>query len=274
MGTSLKAKICGIFCFFSFVLLVYAQDKVENISTLKDLSELVNSSVLAELKEKGRVQNFFYGSNNAEIKISPNTELSEQARTYWQRDKKPVFLVESLYAVKKDDNVLKNSDDTHIGKISKVVRNLSKMKGMEYYSTSRARHEVLYTDVYTVINPENPIAIDDPINLPLENLVSYVYQKDRSLGGCIYQFNYFKADNEISFRALNTEKIVYKGFSIVKPENLVLTLIVIEAKEDIIFYILVQADVVKIPFLSAKLARSFGSRADAIYEWCLQMYKN
>lgn len=274
MGTSLKAKICGIFCFFSFALLVYAQDKVENISTLKDLSELVNSSVLAELKEKGRVQNFFYGSNNAEIKISPNTELSEQARTYWQRDKKPVFLVESLYAVKKDDNVLKNSDDTHIGKISKVVRNLSKMKGMEYYSTSRARHEVLYTDVYTVINPENPIAIDDPINLPLENLVSYVYQKDRSLGGCIYQFNYFKADNEISFRALNTEKIVYKGFSIVKPENLVLTLIVIEAKEDIIFYILVQADVVKIPFLSAKLARSFGSRADAIYEWCLQMYKN
>ncbi len=234
------------------------------------LDEVFSPEVLNSLKEAGELQRIFYGKKNVSLELTPNTELGNIAKNYWQRKKEPTFVVESLYLVEKNN---KQEEDT-IEKISLVLRNLSEMTGIEYFSSSRQIWEVLYTDVYTVNNPTDKEKIEDPINENIENLVSYVYQKDRSLSGTVYEFSYFNNDNEVSFRGINTENIMYKGFPfpIVNPENLVLTLIATDVGDSVIFYVLVQADVPKIPFVSEKLANSFSTRADAIFKWCLDMY--
>ncbi len=255
------------FLFFSITsIYTFSQETDTNVYKIEDI---FSANVVQELKTTGEVQRNFYGEKNISLELVPQTEMGFKAANYWQREDEPVFIVESLYLLDK-----KTAEENAINEISVILRNLSKMTGIQYYSTSREIWETLYTDVYTVNNPVEKIKIEDPVNKGIENLVSYVYQKDRSLSGTVYEFSYFKNENEVSFRGINTEDIMYKSFifPIVRPENLVLTLIATDVGDSLVFYVLVQADVPKIPFVSERLARSFSSRADAIFKWCFDMY--
>lgn len=266
-------KISLVFFFFCLASIAFSQDLAELSAQKIDdvfIEDFFSDEIIQELKTTGKIQRNFYGKKDIQLELWPNTELGRQAANYWQREDEPVFLVESLYLLKKSDI---QSTENDIDRISVILRSLSQMTGMEYYSTSRKIYEVLYTDVYTVNNLKDQIQIDDRTMGTADGMVSYVYQKDRSLSGCVYEFSYFQNENEVSFRAFNAEKITYKGFKIVNPENLVLTLVATDVGDSIAFYILVQADVPRIPFVSARLARSFSSRADAIYNWCVDMYK-
>lgn len=235
-----------------------------------ELKELFPESVAEELLKTGRIQRSFYGESNVKLELCPATDLCRSAASAWDKQNEPVFIVESLYLLKKAQGAGQAAGE--IGKISSVLRNLSTMQGIQYYSNSRKRWETLYTEVYTVNNPDERTRIPDPADKKADGLVSYVYQKDRSLSGCVYKFQYFENAAQTSFRAENTEKIVYKGFNIVKPEAMLLCLNAVETEEHIVFYITVRADAAKIPLVSERLAKSYGSRADAIYNWCVSKY--
>ena len=235
-----------------------------------ELKELFPEAVADELLKTGRIQRSFYGESNVKLELCPSTDLCRSAASAWNKQNEPVFIVESLYLLKKTQvGVLAGGE---IGKISSVLRNLSTMQGIQYYSNSRKRWETLYTEVYTVNNPDERTKIADPTDKKADGLVSYVYQKDRSLSGCVYKFSYFEQAAQTSFRAENTEKIIYKGFNILKPEAMLLCLNAVETEEHIVFYITVRADAAKIPLVSERLAKSYGSRADAIYNWCVSKY--
>lgn len=235
-----------------------------------DLKELFPEAVADELLKTGRIQRSFYGESNVKLELCPSTDLCRSAASAWNKQNEPVFIVESLYLLKKTQVGVQA--DGEIGKISSVLRNLSTMQGIQYYSNSRKRWETLYTEVYTVNNPDERTKIADPTDKKADGLVSYVYQKDRSLSGCVYKFSYFEQAAQTSFRAENTEKIIYKGFNILKPEAMLLCLNAVETEKHIVFYITVRADAAKIPLVSERLAKSYGSRADAIYNWCVSKY--
>lgn len=235
-----------------------------------ELKDLFPESVADELLKTGRIQRSFYGESNVKLELCPSTDLCRSAASAWNKQNEPVFIVESLYLLKKTQVGVQAGGE--IGKISSVLRNLSTMQGIQYYSNSRKRWETLYTEVYTVNNPDERTKIADPADKKADGLVSYVYQKDRSLSGCVYKFSYFEQAAETSFRAENTEKIIYKGFNILKPEAMLLCLNAVETEEHIVFYITVRADAAKIPLVSERLAKSYGSRADAIYNWCVSKY--
>lgn len=236
-----------------------------------DINEILSVETVSELKRNGSIKRFVYGEDDVGLKLFPDTKSGNEIANYWQRENEPVFLVESLYLI--DKNSADKNDS--INKIAKVLTNLSEMEGIQYYSSSQEKMDTLYTDVYTVNNPIDKVEIDDPIESDIDGLVSYVYQKDRSLSGTVYKFDYFKNDCEVGFRGINTEKIRYKimNITVVHPENLVLTLNATDVGDQILFYLLVQADVPKIPFVSKKLATSFSNRAEAIFEWCVDMYR-
>ena len=233
------------------------------------IENLFSSDTVLQLVKTGRMQRSFYGKKNVKLELFPDTQTGRDTAANWDGKKEPVFIVESLYLIPVTDE--KNTAD--INDISLVLRSFSKMTGMRYYSNSRKRYETLYTDVHCVNNPEEKKSVPDPLDVSADALVSYVYQKDRSLSGCVYRFSFFQTQNEIGARAVNTEEVQYKGFSILKPEHLVLNVHAVQTKEGIVFYILVRADAAKIPLVSEKLAKSYGSRADAIYEWCVSLLK-
>ena len=246
---------------------VYAQNLEESF----ELNDIISEDNIKELKENSSIERFIYGKKGIELTLFPKTTNGINIANYWQRKKDPVFIVESLYLVDKNSRDEENSID----KIAKVLTNLSEMEGVQYYSSSQGEMDTLYTDVYTVNNPEDGVRIEDPITKDIDGLISYVYQKDRSLSGTIYKFEYFKNQNEAAFRGINTEKIGYKimNITVVGSENLVLSLNATDVGDQLLFYLLVQADVPKIPFVSKKLATSFSNRAEAIFEWCVDMYR-
>lgn len=238
-------------------------------NTALSLENLFPSDTVLQLVKTGRMQRSFYGKKNVKLELFPDTQAGRDTAANWDGKKEPVFIVESLYLIPVTDE--KNT--ANINDVSLVLRSFSKMTGMRYYSNSRKRYETLYTDVHCVNNPEEKKSVPDPLDVSADALVSYVYQKDRSLSGCVYRFSFFQTQNEIGARAVNTEEVQYKGFSILKPEHLVLNVHAVQTKEGIVFYILVRADAAKIPLVSEKLAKSYGSRADAIYEWCVSLLK-
>ena len=238
-------------------------------NTALSIENLFSSDTVLQLVKTGRMQRSFYGKKNVKLELFPDTQAGRDTAANWDGKKEPVFIVESLYLIPVTDE--KSTAD--INDVSLVLRSFSKMTGMRYYSNSRKRYETLYTDVHCVNNPEEKKSVPDPLDVSADALVSYVYQKDRSLSGCVYRFSFFQTQNEIGVRAVNTEEVQYKGFSILKPEHLVLNVHAVQTKEGIVFYILVRADAAKIPLVSEKLAKSYGSRADAIYEWCVSLLK-
>lgn len=238
-------------------------------NTALSIENLFPSDTVLQLVKMGRMQRSFYGKKNVKLELFPDTQAGRDTAANWDGKKEPVFIVESLYLIPVTDE--KNTAD--INDVSLVLRSFSKMTGMRYYSNSRKRYETLYTDVHCVNNPEEKKNVPDPLDVSADALVSYVYQKDRSLSGCVYRFSFFQTQNEIGARAVNTDEVQYKGFSILKPEHLVLNVHAVQTKEGIVFYILVRADAAKIPLVSEKLAKSYGSRADAIYEWCVSLLK-
>lgn len=238
-------------------------------NTALSIENLFSSDTVLQLVKTGRIQRSFYGKKNVKLELFPDTQAGRDTAANWDGKKEPVFIVESLYLIPVTDE--KNTAD--INDVSLVLRSFSKMTGMRYYSNSRKRYETLYTDVHCVNNPEEKKNVPDPLDVSADALVSYVYQKDRSLSGCVYRFSFFQTQNEIGARAVNTDEVQYKGFSILKPEHLVLNVHAVQTKEGIVFYILVRADAAKIPLVSEKLAKSYGSRADAIYEWCVSLLK-
>lgn len=238
-------------------------------NTALSIENLFSSDTVLQLVKTGRMQRSFYGKKNVKLELFPDTQAGRDTAANWDGKKEPVFIVESLYLIPVTDE--KNTAD--INDVSLVLRSFSKMTGMRYYSNSRKRYETLYTDVHCVNNPEEKKSVPDPLDVSTDALVSYVYQKDRSLSGCVYRFSFFQTQNEIGARAVNTDEVQYKGFSILKPEHLVLNVHAVQTKEGIVFYILVRADAAKIPLVSEKLAKSYGSRADAIYEWCVSLLK-
>ena len=235
------------------------------------LEDILSSEEVEELSRNGSIKRFIYGEKGATLELYPDTPLGNESANYWQRDKEPVFLVESLYLIDKNTKLEWNT----VQKISDVITNLSEMEGIQYYSSSQKKMDTLYTDVYTVNNPIDKVEISDPKVEDVDGLINYVYQKDRSLSGTVYKFEYFRNNYEVGFRGINTEDIHYKimNLKVVNPENLVLTLNATDVGDKVLFYLLVQADVPKIPFVSKKLATSFSNRAEAIFQWCVDMYR-
>ena len=238
-------------------------------NTALSIENLFSSDTVLQLVKTGRMQRSFYGKKNVKLELFPDTPAGRDTAANWDGKKEPVFIVESLYLIPVTDE----KDIADINDVSLVLRSFSKMTGMRYYSNSRKRYETLYMDVHCVNNPEEKKSVPDPLDVSADALVSYVYQKDRSLSGCVYRFSFFQTQNEIGARAVNTDEVQYKGFSILKPEHLVLNVHAVQTKEGIVFYILVRADAAKIPLVSEKLAKSYGSRADAIYKWCVSLLK-
>ena len=153
-----QAVLCALFFAFACASLCALAGEGESTSGRKNaapaLQSLLPAETAAELLQKGRIQRSFYGEKNVTLGLYPDTELCKKAAFSWDKENEPVFIVESLYLIPKTGG--------GIDEVSAVLRNLSTMTGIQYYSTSRSRWETLYTDVHTVNNPEERKTISRP----------------------------------------------------------------------------------------------------------------
>ena len=147
-----------------------------------------------------------------------------------------------------------------MSELSKILHSVSTMKGIQYYSTGEKKWETLYSEATFIDSPEtkNPVGKSD-----------YCLLEDHSLGTCIYKLTYFEKADEIAVNFFLVEPIKLGPVKAVKPENLVINLLVSKNPDsnNLTLYMNVKAKYVKLSLIEKRLNKSFERRIDSMYTW-------
>ena len=273
----LNQKKAWIFflCLFSFLVNSFSQEVKSEYPKLEDI---IDSNYVSELRENNKISRFFTEKDNSDFQFYPDLELSESATKKWKstRQDKPNFTIESIYRLEKSKTEFTGTDLEKIvfedAKIKKILRSVSKMEGIEYYSNSRKRTEVLYSKAYTVNNPTERKQIPD--NFDFYKNPIYVLLDDNSFGEYLSVINYDSKDSENCFEYINIDNINYGIIKAVEPNNMKVFIDVINCEDEIIVYVYIQSKMDVPAIFKNKIYDSFVARTDALFEWFKKSWRN
>jgi hypothetical protein len=152
--------------------------------------------------------------------------------------------------------------------IYNILRSMSTMKGIQYYSASRGRMRTLFAESYVVEGPAAEKRLGDPVVQeipPISRL--YVLQEDLTFGENIYATEFRYSGDYFLLDSTNLTTMHYFFFPMVKPENSVTLILLIPAGEELLFYGAVGAHTRRLLGLPRSREDSFYNRLKAIYGW-------
>lgn len=264
--------------FLSVAILNAAAEDEKEIGERKiTLENVVPSQYLAELKSNGIVE-FIHEKDDEKLRLLPNSKYASMVHNGRVKKDRQSYVTESLYLVPKSvlesnsSNAGSGNVDTSIEAVSKILRSVSKMEGMKYYSISDNETDVLYNRAYAFASPENREPIADPINVDADGQVAYAYQHDKSFGDCYYILKYYKSGNEMLAVFSNLDDMRIAGLNAVKQGKVKFNIIAIDCGDSYVVYIMLDGDCMWFPFIRKRLTNSFRSRMNAIYGWFLKQF--
>lgn len=264
------------FCFFIFVFssLLFAQssDTTLKLQLSKYLPEDAVTALIANQDEKGaaKLSKVLYNEKLMTTTLIPKSKLVEEVFSTWNH-KKTVFMVETLYLYKKPEQK-QSSNDSQI--ISDIVHSVSRLEGIEYYSSSRKKMRTLYEKSFAVEKDSTSKRTKySKVPDDLTAKEQLVLQKDLTFGEYIYKYSYFKDSAAVGFVCENTEKLKYGIITLVSPYNMNVAFSVLDLGDYLLAYANTRANIARFLGIEKKLKNSFSTRADAIYNWFISEYE-
>ena len=260
----LKKIVCGVL----FTLTV-------SFASAYSFEELVSEETAAQLLEKGLVQKKRMNEKSSELVLVPSSPLAQKFKNQWPASKKekPVLVGENLYLIKKSELNPEHPESVTIEKASQIMRSISTMQGLEYYSNKNEKWETLYKDAYFVDNIKNRKKIADDIKGSADGKTACCLLNDNSLGKIYYTLSYHQKENEVSVQFENETDISLYFVTAVSKGNVRIGLDVIDCGDSFLVYALVQAKFPSIGFIESRLDKSLSARVDAIYKWFIKGFK-
>lgn len=202
-----------------------------------------------------------YKESDMSPSLVPISEISQEVVNYWKDtyDRKPVFVTEMLYEIP--------SSNVDMKEVSKILRSFSTMEGIEYYSNSRGKYDILYDACYTISDLDSLKKIPDNQEEDANGLKLYMFQNDNSFGETPYEVTFWQTDSEVGMNFVNKGPLYVKFVKGVKEENLCLTLYTKKENDKLLVYILAQADFAAVPFVQTKIRDSLTARIEALFNW-------
>lgn len=201
--------------------------------------------------------------------LAPDTVFTDDiARDIDELD--PRLGIEARFFFPVPSEVL-NRDDFEL-RLYNILRSVSTMEGIEYYSASRERMRTFYHESYAVAGPDGDERIADPLvsRIPRNDRI-YVFQKDSSFGKNVQQLDYTFAWGNFLIRMQNLTTMFYNGLiPLVGDENLLTYLVVDPQEEGIIFYGHLAVRVGALFGMEERARNSFYNRIKALYDWFSQ----
>lgn len=234
------------------------------------LKYMLGNELLPALKAEGElVHTFGEGETPALI---PEIEIKEEIEAEIS-ELKPTIAVEVLILYESGNM---NLDSTEaLLSIYNILRSVSTMKGINYYSASRKRMRTLFTESYVVDSPELKNKLNDPLIqiIPPYSKI-YTFQKDLTFGENLYISEYHFGGNYIMVKNQNITTMRYLFLSMVKPKNSRNYLILIPIENQLIFYGLTCLRAFNFLGLEKRRKNSLYNRTKAIYGWFIDRLKN
>lgn len=222
--------------------------------------EILGEKNFEILREQGKIQENRFKGTDASLFLLPRTPLAEKIGEAWNSSEKaPTLAGENLYLIPKDG--------IDIQKASVILRSVSKMEGMEYYSNGEKRFTVLYKDAYCIASPEDNTEVPDKTEGSADGLVQYCLLNDNSLGKTNYKVSYSQTENEVSMSLVNITPVSYGPIKAVKPGNLHINLVLTVCDDYAVVYMNIKANFLLLSVIEKRMQRSFLARLTAIYDW-------
>lgn len=256
---------------FSIFLCILTSIVVHATEIQEKLEEYLSPILIPELLVQNSLQKTAYKNKEQTVSLAPNSLLTKEAIEFWSGEDAPFFF-EKVFLYKK----LKNNQEfivNNIENISILLRSISKLQGLEYYSTSRKKMRILYEESYVVDNEKSQKKIVDPITGNADRLSLIAIQKDLTFGKNVYNYLYRQDKNTVAFYSKNTSTINYSFLKVIDPGKLHVSLVVHDLGDYLLIYGLTRATFIAIPGLEEKLTASFSTRIDALYNWFIQEYE-
>jgi hypothetical protein len=153
-------------------------------------------------------------------------------------------------------------------KLYNLLRSVSRMKGIEYYSMSWKRMRTLFVDSYAIDDPIAMNRLPDPLveEIPQSDFL-YIMQKDLNFGQNLYRSEYLHEEGILALRNENLTPMRYLGITLVPPMQSLTWLVLIPHGGNLLFYGLSCARTASFLGLEKKAENSFYNRLKAIYGW-------
>ncbi len=265
------AKIFFMLALFIFAENFFAKNSfAENLERQKILSEQVEERLL----KNGEISHIF-SENDFEAKFVPQTEFAKTIRNFVFgkiAPEKMGFAAEKLYRLQKSEIESKNSAVLDTRAVSKIMRSISKMQGMQYFSRSRKSWDELYSQAFRVENPDskNFSAVPDLLDLNEDDANGeeiFAFLNDHTFGESVYKISYKQNQNELLMLMENVSALSYGPVKAVKPGDFKMCVCVIDCGDEFLFYIGNYTEFKMISALKKRLNNSFEARLEAIYNW-------
>lgn len=248
---------------------LFAQD-IGNVpdSVISVLDSFLSAEQRIELLKQGHLFRSVYNKENAVPRLAPLFAVPQTFAENWNKGN-PTFLIEALYVHKKTQG---NTKD--IEKISRIFRSVSKLEGLQYYSSSRKKMRTLYEASYVIDDPKTQGRIADPVDNPAADFSVYVLQKDLTFDKNIYRYRFCSDADSAGFMSTNIDVLKYSIFKAMKPENLEVSIAVTDLGEYLLVHMLTRADFTAPSIFRERVQNSFRTRGEAIYNWFIAQYED
>lgn len=149
-----------------------------------------------------------------------------------------------------------------------LLRSLSTLSGIEYFSASRGKMRVFYERSSVVDGPESDRELPDPVvsAIPARSFL-YAVQKDLTFGENRYRYDYAADEASILFIQTNLTTMSYGVVPLLGKERLRTVVLVADTEDGLLLYAVSAARTALLPGLEGKMKNSFSNRADAVFRW-------
>ncbi|MGP1440927.1 MAG: DUF6675 family protein [Treponema sp.] len=238
-------------------------------SLKEKLFEIVPDHV-DELIKNGKVLYVNYSGQVEGKKIVFNSNLLSRIEEK-SSIKNPLFTLEVLYFVKKTQKA-KGRD------LSKILRSVSSLKGLKYYSPSRKKYRLLYKDSFVLEKKETKkgkieyVKASDPLSGTMDGLSVLVSQEDLTFGKNMYKYDYFQDNYGMGLMVENVNSLYYSLFKAISEKELNSYVIFHDVGDYLLIYASTKANFAKLYGLEKKINNSFSSRLDALCGFLIAKY--
>ncbi len=172
------------------------------------------------------------------------------------------------------DTLAETSESDYHLKIYNVLRSVSTLKGIEYYSASRKRMRVFFYDAYVIESPDNRKRRSDPLveSIPPYSTI-YTYMKDSSLGNYVAEIRYHYHFDYFSMSIRNQTLLRLFIFPMVQPQKLNMFVLIVPSGDQLLFYGLSYVNASNIFGIAESKTASFYNRLIALFNWFSTNYK-
>lgn len=249
---------------------------VNVFSQTNDVKKLVPAKYLDQLLKDGQVE-IIHEEEKDDYVLLPSTVYDSKinGNRIIKGNKDFPFVFEGLYYVSKDElkKQSNSSDDViDMNDVSRVLRSISKMQGMTYYSNTRKKYKTLYKKAYTISSPDSKTAIADNIEGSADGKVIYCLQDDASFGITRYKLEYSQKADMMYAVFNNTDSIGVGPITGINKGQLKINVLVIDCGDSILLYLITDVNANKVPGIKNLVTDSMVARMNAVHEWFLKQF--